>query len=168
LAFRDLLAKATPVASGVSLVSISEDVFHASISLRSLALSAVLSLCLFSTGSANASSLLNVSYDPTRELYKDINQAFEADWKAKTGADVTVRASTGGSGAQARAVIDGVPADVVTLGLPSDIDAIARITKKIPPKLGGATSQQQSALYLDHRFIVARAIRRRSRTGMIS
>lgn len=77
-------------------------------------------------------SLLNVSYDPTRELYKDINKAFAAEWKAKTGQDVAVRASHGGSGAQARSVIDGVPADVVTLGIPSDIDAIARITKKIP------------------------------------
>lgn len=79
-----------------------------------------------------AQSLLNVSYDPTRELYKDINKAFAEDWKAKTGASITVRASHGGSGAQARSVIDGVPADVVTLGIPSDIDAIARLTKKIP------------------------------------
>lgn len=77
-------------------------------------------------------SLLNVSYDPTRELYKDIDKAFAEEWKAKTGQDIAVRASHGGSGAQARSVIDGVPADVVTLGIPSDIDAIARITKKIP------------------------------------
>lgn len=76
--------------------------------------------------------LLNVSYDPTRELYRDINQAFAEDWKARTGETVTVKASHGGSGAQARAVIDGIDADVVTLGIPSDIDAIARITKKIP------------------------------------
>ena len=82
--------------------------------------------------SASAQSLLNVSYDPTRELYKDINKAFAEDWKAKTGASIVVRASHGGSGAQARSVIDGVPADVVTLGIPSDIDAIARLTKKIP------------------------------------
>ncbi len=79
-----------------------------------------------------AGTLLNVSYDPTRELYKDINQAFAEDWKAKTGEAITVRASHGGSGAQARSVIDGVAADVVTLGIPSDIDAIARLTKKIP------------------------------------
>lgn len=78
-------------------------------------------------------ALLNVSYDPTRELYRDINAAFSEEWKAKTGEDVTVRASHGGSGAQARTVIDGVPADVVTLGIPSDIDAIARISKKISP-----------------------------------
>jgi len=81
---------------------------------------------------AATSSLLNVSYDPTRELYKEINQAFAAEWKAKTGETISVRASHGGSGAQARAVIDGVAADVVTLGIPSDIDAIARLTKKIP------------------------------------
>ncbi|WP_430912902.1 sulfate ABC transporter substrate-binding protein [Methylobacterium sp. sgz302541] len=81
---------------------------------------------------AAETALLNVSYDPTRELYRDINAAFAAYWKATTGETVTVRASHGGSGAQARTVIDGVDADVVTLGIPSDIDAIARLTKKIP------------------------------------
>jgi sulfate/thiosulfate-binding protein len=69
-------------------------------------------------------TLLNVSYDPTRELYAAINPAFAKAWKAKTGQDVTVRASHGGSGAQARAVIEGLEADVVTLALQSDIDAI--------------------------------------------
>ena len=87
---------------------------------------------LAATGIAVAGPLLNVSYDPTRELYKDINKAFAEDQKAKTGETVSVRASHGGSGAQARSVIDGVPADVVTLGIPSDIDAISRLTKKIP------------------------------------
>ena len=77
-------------------------------------------------------SLLNVSYDPTRELYKEINEAFAAEWKAKTGETVTVRASHGGSGKQARAVIDGLEADVVTLALAADIDAIATIAKKLP------------------------------------
>ncbi|MDP4024754.1 sulfate ABC transporter substrate-binding protein [Methylobacterium sp. NEAU 140] len=77
-------------------------------------------------------ALLNVSYDPTRELYREINAAFIEDWKARTGETLTVRASHGGSGAQARTVIDGVDADVVTLGIPSDIDAIAKLTKKIP------------------------------------
>ena len=75
--------------------------------------------------------LLNVSYDPTRELYKDINAAFIEEWKAKTGETVTIRAAHGGSGAQARTVIDGIPADVVTLGIPSDIDSIAKLSKKI-------------------------------------
>jgi len=71
-------------------------------------------------------TLLNVSYDPTRELYQEFNAAFAKYWKAKTGQDVTIRQSHGGSGAQARAVIDGLPADVVTLALAYDVDAIAQ------------------------------------------
>ncbi|MES2103809.1 MAG: sulfate ABC transporter substrate-binding protein [Pseudomonadota bacterium] len=70
-------------------------------------------------------SLLNVSYDPTRELYQDVNQAFAKQWKAKTGDNVTIKQSHGGSGKQARAVIDGLDADVVTLALAYDTDAIA-------------------------------------------
>ncbi|WP_414692854.1 sulfate ABC transporter substrate-binding protein [Pararhizobium sp.] len=77
-------------------------------------------------------TLLNVSYDPTRELYKDFNVAFAEKWKADTGETVTIQASHGGSGKQARAVIDGLEADVVTLALEADIDAIARETGKIP------------------------------------
>jgi len=69
-------------------------------------------------------TLLNVSYDPTRELYQDFNAAFTQYWKAKTGDNVTVRQSHGGSGKQARAVIDGLEADVVTLALAYDIDEI--------------------------------------------
>jgi sulfate/thiosulfate-binding protein len=68
---------------------------------------------------------LNVSYDPTRELYQDYNKAFASYWKTKTGDDVTVEQSHGGSGKQARAVIDGLDADVVTLALAYDVDAIA-------------------------------------------
>ncbi|HET7499987.1 MAG TPA: sulfate ABC transporter substrate-binding protein [Kofleriaceae bacterium] len=71
-------------------------------------------------------TLLNVSYDPTRELYSEINTAFAADWKARTGQEVTIDQSHGGSGKQARAVIDGLDADVVSLGLAYDVDAIAR------------------------------------------
>jgi len=70
-------------------------------------------------------SLLNVSYDPTRELYQEFNKAFAANWKAKTGETLTVKASHGGSGKQARSVIDGLEADVVTLALAYDIDALA-------------------------------------------
>jgi len=70
-------------------------------------------------------TLLNVSYDPTRELYKAVNTAFAADWKAKHGDTVTIQMSHGGSGKQARAVVDGLPADVVTLALAYDIDAVA-------------------------------------------
>lgn len=74
-------------------------------------------------------ALLNVSYDPTRELYKAENTAFAAQWKQKTGDSVTINMSHGGSGKQARAVIDGLDADVVTLGLAYDIDSIAHIGK---------------------------------------
>jgi len=77
-------------------------------------------------------TLLNVSYDPTRELYKDINAAFAREWKRRTGQDVEIKQSHGGSGAQARAVIDGLEADVVTLGLAYDIDEIAQRGKTIP------------------------------------
>jgi len=70
--------------------------------------------------------LLNVSYDPTRELYTAINTAFAATWEARTGQKVTIEQSHGGSGKQARAVIDGLAADVVTLGLAYDVDAIAK------------------------------------------
>ena len=71
-------------------------------------------------------TLLNVSYDPTRELYKDINAAFAPYWKQKTGQTVTIQQSHGGSGKQARSVIDGLAADVVTLALAGDIDEIAK------------------------------------------
>lgn len=71
-------------------------------------------------------TLLNVSYDPTREMYQDFNALFADHWKTLTGQTVTIQQSHGGSGAQARAVIDGLPADVVTLALASDIDAIAK------------------------------------------
>ncbi len=77
-------------------------------------------------------SLLNVSYDPTRELYSALNAAFARSWKAKTGDDVKVSQSHGGSAKQARSVIDGLDADVVTLALAYDIDAIAENTGKLP------------------------------------
>ena len=76
--------------------------------------------------------LLNVSYDPTREFYKDFNEAFAAEWKTRTGEVITINQSHGGSGKQARAVIDGLDADVVTLALAGDIDQIAAKTDKLP------------------------------------
>jgi sulfate transport system substrate-binding protein len=76
--------------------------------------------------------LLNVSYDPTRELYQDINAAFAKQWKAKTGVDVEINQSHDGSGKQARAVIDGLQADVVTLGLAYDIDVISEKANLLP------------------------------------
>ena len=82
---------------------------------------------------AGALSLLNVSYDPTRELYRAYNEWFAADWKQKNGKDVTTRQSHGGSGAQALSVIGGLEADVVTLALAYDIDSIVQRTQSIAP-----------------------------------
>src|SRR5207247_5557630 len=77
-------------------------------------------------------TLLNVSYDPTREMYQELNAAFSKQWEAKTGQKVTIKQSHGGSGKQARAIIDGLPADVATLGLSADVDALAKIGQLIP------------------------------------
>ena len=85
--------------------------------LATLALAAI-------TAQAKDVTLLNVSYDPTRELYVDFNKSFAAYWKAKTGDAVSIKQSHGGSGKQARSVIDGLPADVVTLALAADVDAL--------------------------------------------
>jgi sulfate/thiosulfate transport system substrate-binding protein len=90
------------------------------------AFSTILSVTAFSQ-----TTLLNVSYDPTRELYREFNAAFIKHWKEKTGNTIAIRQSHGGSSAQARAVIDGLPADVVTLAMQSDIDAIAKNSGKI-------------------------------------
>jgi sulfate transport system substrate-binding protein len=93
---------------------------------------AVLALAAAALGGAPARAaaapvqLLNVSYDPTRELYEAVNAAFAAQWKARTGQDVVVKQSHGGSGKQARAVVDGLEADVVTLALAYDVDAVAK------------------------------------------
>ena len=93
---------------------------------------AALTLALATVPAAAQTTLLNVSYDPTRELYRELNTAFQKSWKGQGGQDVNIRVSHGGSGAQARAVIDGLDADVVTLALASDIDAIAERTNKLP------------------------------------
>ncbi|HKH82291.1 MAG TPA: sulfate ABC transporter substrate-binding protein, partial [Gemmatimonadales bacterium] len=77
-------------------------------------------------------TLFNVSYDPTRELFKDINKAFASEWKQKTGQDVTIKQSHGGSSKQARAVIDGLEADVVTLALAYDVDALHDVANLVP------------------------------------
>jgi len=102
---------------------------------RSFLLTTVLAASVQFTGLgfafAETTTLLNVSYDPTRELYKEFDAAFAAKWKKDTGNTLTIRTSHNGSGAQARSVIDGLPADVVTLALESDIDAIAAKTGKI-------------------------------------
>jgi sulfate/thiosulfate-binding protein len=97
-------------------------------------LSLLAAAAIFATTSAQAANvtLLNASYDPTRELYKDLGDGFSAQWKAKTGDSVTLNTSNGGSGAQARAVIDGLQADIVTLALAADIDAVAKTAKLLP------------------------------------
>jgi sulfate/thiosulfate transport system substrate-binding protein len=86
-----------------------------------------------SAGSSQPVTLLNVSYDPTRELYVDFNQAFATYWKNKTGQDVSIKQSHGGSGKQARSVIDGLEADVVTLALAGDIDSLVTQGKLLAP-----------------------------------
>lgn len=98
----------------------------------SLALGLLLAGCSGGGSKPGAVELTNVSYDPTRELYQAINPAFAAFWKQKTGKDVTFRMSHGGSGKQSRAIIDGLEADVATLGLAYDIDAIAQKGKLLP------------------------------------
>ena len=104
-------------------------------------------------GSALADvTLLNVSYDPTRELYEEFNDAFAKHWKQETGEDVTIKQSHGGSGKQARAVIDGLEADVVTLALAYDIDAHrASSGELLAEGLADAAAAQQRALHLDDR-----------------
>ncbi|MFL6618088.1 MAG: sulfate ABC transporter substrate-binding protein [Povalibacter sp.] len=103
--------------------------------LKNIARLAALSLSLAAVvpvTHAATVTLLNVSYDPTRELYEDYNKEFAKYWKAKTGNDVEVKQSHGGSGKQARTVIDGLPADVVTLGLAGDIDELVQNGKLLP------------------------------------
>ena len=101
--------------------------------LRNVLLGIALALPAFAgVASGKDKELLNVSYDPTREFYAEFNKAFAADWKAQTGETLTIRASHGGSGKQARSVIDGLEADVVTLALSADIDVLATNGKLLP------------------------------------
>ena len=95
-------------------------------------LSLLAAVALVSAASAKSIELLNVSYDPTRELYVDFNAAFAKYWKAKTGDTVTIKQSHGGSGSQARSINDGLQADVATLALGVDIEALYNIGKLIP------------------------------------
>ena len=95
------------------------------------ALAGAMALSLLPSVAVAQSQLLNVSYDPTRELYREFNAAFVKYWREKSGKPIAVRQSHGGSGAQARAVIDGLDADVVTLAMQSDIDAIVKNSGKI-------------------------------------
>ncbi len=103
------------------------------ITLSAAAVVATLGAMAPTVAAAKEVTLLNVSYDPTRELYQEYNAAFAKYWKAKTGDDVTIKASHGGSGKQARSVIDGIDADVVTLALAYDIDEVAEKAKVLSP-----------------------------------
>jgi len=105
---------------------------HNTFGLKLAALAAGALLSVSPVIHAASTTLLNVSYDPTRELYEDYNKEFAKFWKQKTGNDVTVKQSHGGSGKQARTVIDGLPADVVTLALAGDIDALVTNGKLLP------------------------------------
>ncbi len=100
--------------------------------LKTLAAGALLALSGLAAAQSAPVTLLNVSYDPTRELYSEFNAAFAKHWKAQTGQDVTIKQSHGGSGKQARSVIDGIDADVVTLALAGDIDALYKNGGLIP------------------------------------
>ncbi len=103
------------------------------LALRTLATAALLAAAPFAHAQpAAAVTLLNVSYDPTREFYVEFNKAFAKHWKAKTGQDVTVKQSHGGSGKQARSIIDGLEADVATLALAGDTDALVTHGALIP------------------------------------
>ncbi|MEA3116847.1 MAG: sulfate/thiosulfate transport system substrate-binding protein [Paraburkholderia sp.] len=93
--------------------------------LAGIALGAAAAVFGFDAQARAETTLLNVSYDPTREFYEEVDKAFAAQWKARTGETLAIRQSHGGSGAQARSVLDGLPADVVTLALAFDIDALA-------------------------------------------
>ena len=109
------------------------------------------------TGNAQAAaeqSLLNVSYDPTRELYQDINAAFARKWAASGNGAVEIRQSHGGSGKQARAVIDGLPADVVTLALAGDIDEIAQRSKLLPANWQARLPHHSAPYYSTIVFLV--------------
>ena len=115
---------------------------------------------------AGSSTILNASYDVSRELYKEINPAFIADWKKSSGADVQIKQSHGGSTKQAQAVAEGLEADVVTLNQPTDLDFLAKSGVIANDWL--ANSRMAQRLTLRRRsFSFAKAIRKASRTGTI-
>ena len=135
------------------------------LSLVAVAAAALLPGAASASAQGKPVTLLNVSYDPTRELYVAINDAFAKQWKAKTGQDVTINQSHGGSGRQARAVIDGLEADVVTLALAYDVDALVAPGKLIPAnwatRLPNASTPYTSTIV----FLVRKGNPSRSRTG---
>ena len=118
------------------------------------AVAAALAAAPASLANAAPVSLLNVSYDPTRELYVAVNAAFAKSWKAQTGQDVAIRQSHGGSGKQARSVIDGLPADVVTLALAYDIDEIGSRGKLLPANWQARLPNNSAPYYSTIVFLV--------------
>jgi sulfate transport system substrate-binding protein len=110
-------------------------------------LAAALTLGFVVTGHAQDRSLINVSYDPTRELYRQFNEAFVAHWQQTTGETVAIQTTHGGSGAQARTVIDGLEADVVTLALESDVNAISDADPALIPAEWRGTLENNNAPY---------------------
>ncbi len=131
--------------------------------IKSLVLAISLSVPLLAH--AAEIKLLNVSYDPTRELFQDFNAAFSKYWLAKTGDTVTIKTSHGGSGKQARAIIDGLDADVATLALAYDVDQLQEKAKLIPKdwqkRLGHNSSPYTSTIVL----LVRKGNPKTSRTG---
>lgn len=122
--------------------------------MRSIIRLAAAALLALSAVPAHAADLLNVSYDPTREFYRDFNAAFARHWKQTTGEDVTINQSHGGSGKQARSVIDGLKADVVTLALAYDIDEISARSGLIPANWQSRLAYNSSPYYSTIVFLV--------------
>jgi sulfate/thiosulfate transport system substrate-binding protein len=113
--------------------------------------------CSSESGKADRTELLNVSYDPTRELYRDINAAFAAQWRQRTGQTLSFEMSHGGSGKQSRSVIDGLQADVVTLALAYDVDAIAQRRPNLIPANWQSRLPQNSSPYTSTIVFLVRA-----------
>ena len=126
-------------------------------------------LVLLAAGEVRAADikLLNVSYDPTRELYKDYNAVFAKYWKAKTGDDVSISQSHGGSGKQARSVLEGLEADVVTLALAYDVDQLYQKRKLIPENWQSLLPNNSSPYTSTIVLLVRKVIRYILKIGMI-
>ena len=136
---------------------------------KKLLAGAGLGLALGLAGIAHAeTTLLNVSYDVTRELYKDIDSAFVADYRKKTGETVSVRQSHGASSAQALSVTQGLQADVVTMNQPNDIDLLAERGQLVPATWRSRLPDSSAPYTTTMVFLVTRATRRTSATGAIS
>ena len=129
---RELYAEFNEAFATYFVLALSAGVFHNTTMKTTFRLLACALALAFASVASAQTALLNVSYDPTRELYAEFNKAFAAHWKAQTGQDVTVKQSHGGSGKQARSIIDGLEADVATLALAGDTDALAAHGGLIP------------------------------------